>query len=80
MDEALVYDRANDVLHHLDPIAFAVWNELDGQQSVAEVSAALAERYGAPLQQVSPDVLQLVGTLAESHLLVTGFDDSKIAG
>ncbi len=69
-DEAAVYDRRNNKLHRLDPIATVVWSRLDGTTSTADLAASLAEDFGAPAGQVSHDVVALLETLVGEGLVV----------
>lgn len=44
----------------------AVWELLDGRRTLREVAARIAERFGAPLSQVEPDVLSFASELLGS--------------
>ena len=46
-DETLVYDLESDKAHCLNQTAARVWKNCDGQRSVAELSALLAEETNA---------------------------------
>lgn len=48
-DETLVYDLVNDKAHCLNDTAGKVWKNCDGLNSVADISAILAEDAGAPV-------------------------------
>jgi len=41
LNEALIYDSAQNKLHVLTPVATAVWKSCDGQTSVAEIASKL---------------------------------------
>jgi hypothetical protein len=69
-------------LDHLDrqPYVFEgsaaqVWACLDGDRTETEVTADLAEAFGAPVGQVASDVRQFIDTLANLGLIVTVDDD-----
>jgi hypothetical protein len=47
-DETLVYDRENDKAHCLNITAARVWQLCDGQSTVSEIAAALADRATKP--------------------------------
>ncbi|MGL4235440.1 pyrroloquinoline quinone biosynthesis peptide chaperone PqqD [Tabrizicola sp.] len=53
----------------LDEIGAAILSEVDGKRSVAEISALLAARYGAPPDAVQSDVVEFLGDLADKRLL-----------
>jgi hypothetical protein len=69
-DEAAVYDRRNNKLHRLDPIATVVWSRLDGVTTTAALSKALAQEFGAPADQVTRDVVALLERLLDEGLVV----------
>jgi|ERR1051325_8714007 hypothetical protein len=50
-DETLVYDLLNDKAHCLNDTAGKIWKNCDGLNSVAEISAMLAEEAGAPVDE-----------------------------
>jgi len=69
-DEAAVYDRRNNKLHRLDPIATVVWSRLDGVTTTAALARSLAAEFGAPPEQVSRDVAALLDRLVDEGLVV----------
>lgn len=70
--EAVLFDGRH--LHHLDVPGAAAWELLDGSLDVPQVSAELAERFGADPATVLLDVEDLVRVL-RSHRLVTRSGD-----
>jgi pyrroloquinoline quinone biosynthesis protein D len=48
-----------------DATAVEVLQRLDGRQSVAQLSQALAAEYDAPAQTIQADVLEMLADLAE---------------
>ncbi len=67
--ETIVVDEESARLHHLDAVASAVWQQLDGTRTVGEVTAALVAAFDAPSDQIEADVRDLVGSLVENGLL-----------
>jgi hypothetical protein len=67
--ELVVYDQENDTAHRLNPVAAKVWQNCDGQRSVAD----LAELLGS---DAAPDgaavVKQALGELDRANLLEGG--------
>ncbi len=53
----------------LDEIGAAVLSEVDGERSVADISAMLAARYGAPVGAVQEDVAEFLTDLAAKRLV-----------
>lgn len=68
-DETVVYDCEHDVLHLLDPVASAIWDNLAEVTTVAELAGRLAESFDAPAPQVLRDVRAFVARLERIHLL-----------
>jgi hypothetical protein len=68
-DETLVYDLANDKAHCLNDTAAMVWKNCDGEKSVGEINALLAEEAGAPVDEgvvwLALDQLEKFKLLAE---------------
>jgi hypothetical protein len=69
-------------LDHLDrqPYVFEgsaaqIWACLDGDRTEAEVVADLAGAFGAPVEQIAPDVRGFVDRLAALGIIVTGGGD-----
>jgi hypothetical protein len=72
-------------LDHLDgqPFVFEgsavqIWACLDGDRTESEVVADLAEAFGAPIEQVAPDVRGFIDRLAGLGLIVAS--DGVVAG
>ena len=69
--EALILlDPASGEYFTLDEVGGRVWELCDGSRSVSEIAAILTGEYEAPLDQVRTDVLELLGELYESRLVV----------
>ena len=61
---------AENGLFTLNGTAQAVWDELDGRRSLAEVAAKLSREYNADVAEIERDVLELVADLLDRGMLV----------
>ncbi len=52
-----------------DDTAVAILQKLDGRRTVAEIAAALAVEYNAPIDLLQADTLAFLQQLADLHLL-----------
>jgi len=59
-----------DALFTLNPTGLAVWEKLDGQNSVADIIEALLKEYTASPGQIERDVLGLLEELYQKKLIV----------
>lgn len=53
----------------LDDISQIILSQLDGERSVGLICAELAEKYTAPVEQITKDTLALLTDLANKRLL-----------
>ena len=53
----------------LDQIGHAILSEVDGTLSFDEITLALAEKYGAPREQIAKDSAAFLATLANRRFL-----------
>ncbi len=53
----------------LDQVGHAILSEVDGERCLDEIAAVLAEKYGAPLEQVSKDTSGFLAALVERRML-----------
>jgi peroxiredoxin len=67
--ELLLVDRETGFLNLLDPVGSIVWNCLDGGGTLAELAEELSDAFGAPLEAVRGDVLEMVRTVGRVGLL-----------
>lgn len=67
--ETVVYDPGSDILHRLDGPASAVWERLDGTETVHAIADHLAEGFEVPEETARTDVAALAETLWERGLL-----------
>jgi hypothetical protein len=57
-------------VYALTDVSADIWSLADGTRSVAEIAAAITDRYDAPPERVLQDVQAFVHELAEAQLLV----------
>ncbi|MEM9441128.1 MAG: pyrroloquinoline quinone biosynthesis peptide chaperone PqqD [Pseudomonadota bacterium] len=53
----------------LDAIGHAILTEVDGMRSFGDITQSLAEKYGAPLEQIVEDSSDFLGTLRDRRFL-----------
>lgn len=68
-ESTVLVDTATSATVVLDRVGALIWSVLDGQATLDDIIADLAEAYGAPAEQVGSDVLDLVRTLGQAGLL-----------
>lgn len=52
-----------------DDISVAILQKLDGDRTVATIISELASEYGAPEEEVGPDILEFLQTWADERLI-----------
>ncbi len=67
-EEVVVYDPERKQAHSLNRTALAVWNQCDGQTSLAELQRRVSAEVGAPISEAA--LLSAVEKLERAHLLV----------
>ena len=68
--ELLLVDSQTGFLNLLDPVGSVVWNCLDGEVNLADLSEELAAAFGAPLEVVRNDVLEMIRGVGQAGLLI----------
>lgn len=68
--ELLLVDRDTGRLNLLDPIGSIVWSCFDGSGDLDDLAEALAGEFGAPIDVVRNDVLELTRNVGRAGLLV----------
>ncbi|WP_135506749.1 pyrroloquinoline quinone biosynthesis peptide chaperone PqqD [Roseovarius aestuariivivens] len=53
----------------LDDIGHAILSEVDGARSFGEITAALAEKYNAPAEEIAKDSAGFLGALRDRRFL-----------
>lgn len=67
--EVLLLDPRTARLHLLDPVASVIWGVLDGEVTVDELAADLADVFGVPVPTVRADLDSLVRAFDGAALL-----------
>ena len=67
--EMVLVDGDTGMVHALNPVAAIVWQCLDGHATVADLVADLADGFGAPLDVVRDDVLEMIRVAGRAGLL-----------
>lgn len=60
---------ADDELYTLNETGHAIWRMLDGDKSLRQVIAALAEEYDAPIEQMETDVIGFASEMVRRGIL-----------
>ena len=68
--EAVVYDEETTDLHHLNPTATVVLALCDGESTLKEISTDISEAFGAPIEEVEPQVRKVIRSFRKVKLLV----------
>jgi coenzyme PQQ biosynthesis protein PqqD len=67
--EALLFDPANRRLVHCNQTAVLVWRLCDGERSVQEIIALLAEAYPEAVAEMAADVQRVLAQFQEAHAI-----------
>ncbi len=67
--EIVVYSPERESVSLLSPVAATVWSCMDGVGTLRELVNELAESFGADVDRVAGDVLDLVASFEEEGLL-----------
>ncbi|MDD1701596.1 MAG: PqqD family protein [Methanoregula sp.] len=59
-----------DELYTFNDTGRAIWERLDGKRTLRDVAADLAADYAVPVDQITHDVLGLVGELVKRKIIV----------
>ncbi|HEU4915163.1 MAG TPA: PqqD family protein [Acidimicrobiia bacterium] len=66
-----VYEAESDGLHVLNASAFAIWELCDGQTTLQEMAAAIAELTGLEIDVAATEVAATIEVLSQLGLVVT---------
>lgn len=69
-DTQLLLNLSSGHYYALNEVGTRVWELSDGSRSVAEVAAAIAEEYDAPVEEIQADVIDLLRDLLNEQLVV----------
>ncbi len=67
--EGFVVDSRTQVLHHLNPVAAALWGWLDGRRTAEDLAALLCEEYDVDRETAARDVADFLRELAAKDVL-----------
>ena len=59
-----------DEMYTLNPTGQVIWQQLDGERSLREVAAGLADEFSTPVGELEEDVLGFAAELTRRGLLV----------
>lgn len=68
-DEAMVVNYHSSFFYNLNPVGSEIWERCDGQHSVAQIAAELAETYGITLEEATRDCQEFIEGLVGEGLL-----------
>jgi pyrroloquinoline quinone biosynthesis protein D len=68
-DETLLMDMRSEQYLSLDSVATRIWSLLDGERSLADVAAVIADEYDAPLERIRADLHALLQQLLDLGLV-----------
>jgi coenzyme PQQ synthesis protein D (PqqD) len=60
-----------DEIFTLNDTGKAIWNKLDGKNSLAEISQSLAEEFDTPLEKVQEDVVGFMNEIFTRNMVKT---------
>ena len=61
---------AEDELYTLNDTGKAIWSNLDGARTLAQIAVDLAREYDAPFADIERDVIGLISELARRNMVV----------
>lgn len=67
--EAILYDRRGGQAHVINDSAARVWELCDGQTTLNDIVNAFAAMYGLPPADIHDDVVSIMTSFAELHVL-----------
>ena len=69
-DEVIILDRAEGQVHHLNLSASRIWAACDGDRTLEQITALVADEFERPLGSIRDDVASTLDTLQRLGLLV----------
>lgn len=67
--ELLILDRRLEQVHQLNSTACYIWLRCDGNTTVAELVASMADDFGLQIEDVKNDVMQIISQFRLLQLL-----------
>jgi len=71
-DRGTVILLLSGMMHQLNLIGGLIWQQCDGQNSLAEIAGELAKEFAVEQAEVEADVAEFVADLAERGWLING--------
>lgn len=68
-DEGIILDMANDQAHILNEVAIEMWNLMDGNNSIQDISENICKEYEVEMEQALKDTMEFAGKLFEKGLI-----------
>jgi hypothetical protein len=69
-DEAVLLNLANGVYYSLNPVGTAIWEQLTGSQTLAEILGIVHRQFEVTEEIARQDLVALVSTLREEGLII----------
>jgi hypothetical protein len=69
MDEAIAVNFRSSFFYNFNPVGARIWERCDGEHSVAQIAAELAEEYDVTLEEATRDGQVFIDSLAAEGLL-----------
>lgn len=70
-DGAVLIDIRQGIIFSLNTTGSKVWSELERGASPEEIAVDFSDEYGMPREQALADILNLIRSLEDKHLVVT---------
>lgn len=70
-DEAILIHLHTGVYYSLNEVGTVFWELLDGQRTLADCAAQIANEYNAPAEVILADLEELAGELAREGLVTS---------
>lgn len=67
--EGFIVDPADQKLHHLNPVAAAIWQQINGKRDEAALAGELREKYDVDRGTASRDVKEFLNVLLREGLV-----------
>ena len=71
-DSGTVILLQSGMMHQLNLVGGLIWQQCDGQQSLADIAGELAKEFSVEQAEVEADVAEFVADLAERGWLING--------
>jgi hypothetical protein len=68
-DEAIVVNFKNSFFYNLNPVGTFIWEHCDGQHTLDQIAASLADQYEVEPAEAARDCLEFIQELVDQGLL-----------